>query len=248
MPGGEWFEDEQFWDAYASTMFDDERWAEVPEIVSRIERLTRLAPGSAVLDACCGPGRHSIEFASRGYRVTGLDLTESYLEAARESGSGLANLDFVRADIRRFDGGGRFDLAVNLFTSFGYFADPADDLEALMRMRAALRPGGAFVLEAQGKETSVRDFVAGESFEHAGCQVSTEYSVVGPWEGLRERWILSRGGERIADRSFVLRLYSGVEMRRALVEAGFAKVEIFGDLDASPYDEKAKTLVALAIA
>lgn len=248
MAEGEWFEDEKFWAAYASTMFDEERWAEVPEIVNRIERLARITPGAAILDACCGPGRHSIEFASRGYRVTGVDITESYLEAARSSAEGLANASFIRADIRAFETRLKFDLAINLFTSFGYFARPEDDLGALRRLRASLKPGGALIIETQGKETSVRDFVEGESFERAGCRVRTEYSVVGPWEGLRERWILDREGSPEADFSFVLRLYSAVEMRASLLEAGFESVDIFGDLDGSPYDQRAKSLVALAIA
>jgi SAM-dependent methyltransferase len=248
MAGGEWFEDEKFWAAYASTMFDEERWAEVPEIVDRIERLARPAPGAAVLDACCGPGRHSIELASRGYRVTGVDITEVYLEAARASAEGLPDVRFIRADIRKFEERGEFDLAINLFTSFGYFAKPEDDLEALRRIRTSLKPGGKLVLETQGKETTVRDFVEGESFERAGCQVRTEYSVVGPWEGLRERWILEREGSPEADFSFVLRLYSAVEMRASLLQAGFETADIFGDLDGSPYDQRAKSLVALAIA
>ena len=86
-----------------------------------------------------------------------------------------------------------------------------------------LRPGGALVLETTGKETAARDFTAGESFERGGWDVRTEFAVVGAWEGLRNRWILSRGGE-IVDRSFVLRLYSGTELKTALLEAGFADV------------------------
>ena len=246
MPGGEWFEDEEFWTAYASTMFDEERWAEVPEVVNRIEALVGLKQGAAVLDACCGPGRHSLELASRGYRVTGVDLTEAYLEAARESAAGLSGLSFIRADIRGFEGRGAFDLAINLFTSFGYFSEPADDREALRRLRASLKEGGALVLETQGKETTVRDFVSGESFERAGCRIRTEFSVIGPWEGIRERWILSRPGAGTMDRSFSLRLYSGTEMRSALLGAGFSEARIFGDLDGSPYDQAARSLVALA--
>ena len=66
-----------------------------------LERLTEIAAGASVLDACCGPGRHSIELASRGYRVTGVDITETYLEAARESATGLGlALEFFKADIR----------------------------------------------------------------------------------------------------------------------------------------------------
>jgi SAM-dependent methyltransferase len=246
--GGEWFEDEEFWDLYAPVMFDEERWAEVPAVVDSIARLAELAPGASVLDACCGPGRHSLELASRGYRVTGIDITESYLEAARESAVSWGLGDralFLRRDLRDFSGRGRFDLAINLYTSFGYFADRADDLLALKRLRSALRPGGALVLEMRGKETVARDYVAGETFERGGWDVRTEYGIVGDWEGLRNRWVLSRGSE-VVDRSFVLRLYSGVELKEALADAGFSSATVMGSLDGSPYDESAASLVALA--
>jgi SAM-dependent methyltransferase len=244
----EWFEDEEFWALYAPIMFDEDRWAEVPTVVDALERLVGMAPGAAVLDACCGPGRHSLELASRGYRVTGIDITEAYLEAARESAAawGLGGRAvFLRADIRDFSVRRRFDLAINLYTSFGYFAKAEEDLRALRRLRAALRPGGALVLEMRGKETAARDFVKAESFERGGWEVRTEYSIVGDWEGLRNRWVLSRG-EVAADRSFVLRLYSGVELKAALSAAGFSRVAIMGGLDGAPYDESAESLVALA--
>ncbi len=245
MAEGEWFEDEGFWTAYAPIMFDEARWAEVPAAVDAIERLCAPAPGASVLDACCGPGRHSVELAARGYRVTGVDITEAYLEAARESACGLPNARFIRADIRRLDLPEPFDLAINLYTSFGYFADPEEDMSALRRLRGALKPGGTLILETTGKETAARDFTAGESFERGGWSVRTEFAVVGAWEGLRNRWILKRCDECV-DRAFVLRLYSGTELRAALLEAGFAEVRILGGLDGSPYDQAAKSLVALA--
>ena len=252
MTGAEWFEDEEFWTAYAPIMFDEARWAEVPGVVDAIERLARPSPGAAVLDACCGPGRHSLELASRGYRVTGIDITEAYLAAARESAlAGASDREpqarFLRADIRDFVADEPFDLAINLYTSFGYFADPAEDHAALRRIRAALKPGASLVLETTGKETAARDFIPGESFERGGWEIRTEFEVVGAWEGLRNRWILSRGGE-VVDRSFVLRLYSGTELKSALLGAGFAEVRILGGVDGSPYDQHASGLVALAVA
>ena len=245
MAEGEWFEDEEFWTVYAPIMFDEARWAEVPAVVDAIEALARPSPGAAVLDACCGPGRHSLELASRGYRVTGIDITDAYLEAARESAGDLATVSFLHADVREFEMPGAFDLAINLYTSFGYFADPAEDLAALRRLRGALKEGGALVIETTGKETAARDFTAGESFERGGWKVRTEFTIVGAWEGLRNRWILSRGEERV-DHAFDLRLYSGTELKGALLGAGFSDVRILGGLDGSPYDQAAKSLVALA--
>ena len=91
-------------------------------------------------------------------------------------------------------------------------------MRALKALRSSLRPGGALVLEMNGKETAARDFVESEEFERGGWSVRTEYAVVGAWEGLRNRWILSRGDERV-DRAFTLRLYSGVELASALDRA-----------------------------
>ncbi len=243
----EWFEDEEFWTAYAPIMFDEDRWAEVPAVVDAIERLVRLAPGAAVLDSCCGPGRPSLELASRGYNATGIDITEAYLEAARESSASLERARFLRADIRDFSAEEPFDLALNLYTSFGYFSTPEEDVLALRRLRAALKPRGILIVETTGKETAARDFTEGESFERCGWSVRTEFSVVGAWEGLRNRWILTRGAETV-DRAFTLRLYSGTELRGALLDAGFSDARILGGLDGSPYDQRASSLVALATA
>ena len=71
--------------------------------------------------------------------------------------------------------------------------------------------------------------------------------MVGAWEGLRNRWILTRGDD-VVDRSFVLRLYSGTELKARLLEAGFREVRIMGSFDRAPYDQSALSLVAVAIA
>lgn len=254
-----WFEDEEFWKTYASLMFDEGRWAEVPGVVDSLLgfaglplRATEAGPTAsagrrpAVLDTCCGVGRHSIEFASRGFRVTGIDITTAYLDAARESAEAMTDgPEFLRADIRRFSRPAAYDLAVNLFRSFGYFDDPADDLAALKAIRSSLVPGGVFVLETLGKELAARDFIEGEWFERDGWTVLTEFKVSGDWEGLVHRWILMRGAERI-DRSFTLRLYSATEIEAILLEAGFARVEAYGGWTGSAYDDRAETMIVVA--
>lgn len=246
----EWFEDEDFWATYAPFMFDEAHWSTAPEEVEGTLRLAAVPRGGRVLDACCGVGRHSLEFAARGYTVTGVDLTRAFLDAARESAdaAGLSDrIEWVRDDIRRFSRPGSFDLCVNLFTSFGYFPSRDDDIVALARLRENLRPGGTLVLETRGKETVAREFIDGEEFTRLGCDVRTEYRIVGDWEGLENRWILeSPDGAARVDRSFTLRLYSGTEMRAALAEAGFDRITLHGGLDGRPYDQRAESLVAVA--
>jgi SAM-dependent methyltransferase len=235
-------------------MFDDAHWAEVPRVADGVTALARLdlygppsgaASGPRLLDLCCGFGRISLELARRGFAVTGVDITESFLRTAGEDAlyDGL-DVEFVREDARSFRRPGFFDAAVNLYISFGYFEDPADDLLAARNVFDSLKPGGVFIMETLGKEIAVRDFIECEWFERAGYTVLTEYEAVDSWAALKNRWVLIRGGER-TEKVFTQRLYAATELRRLLFEAGFDSVKIYGDWDESAYDEKAEKLIAV---
>jgi SAM-dependent methyltransferase len=254
----EWFDDENFWGPYAPIMFDDKRWAEVPLVADSVTRLARLnlygedgeAPGKAgppaaprLLDLCCGFGRLTLEFAGRGFACTGVDLSPGYLEAAREDAAAEhLDIEFIQADIRDFVRPAYFDVAVNLYISFGYFSDPQDDKQALANAYHSLKRGGALVIETLGKETAARDFVQAEWFRRAGYLVLTEYSPIDSWGALQNHWILIREGER-AEKVFTQRLYAASELRALLLETGFSRVEIYGGWDEAPYDHNAETLI-----
>lgn len=244
----EWFENEKFWNSYAPIMFDTQRWAEAPAVADDVCKIAGLKKGSAILDAGCGPGRISVELASRGMNVTGVDLMQSELDAAAESAEAEGvNLELVRADLRTYKADKQFDCAINLYTSFGYCDTIEEDVLILQNIYASLKDGGWFILENISRETAILYFTEGEWFERAGKTVLTEFHVEGAWEGLRSRWILidNQTGERI-DHEFVQRLYSGIELKRILKGIGFKSVEVYGDFDFSPYNEKARTMVIVA--
>lgn len=242
-----WFAEPGFWEDYASLLFGGERWAEAPAVVSSILELAGTRRGTPVLDLCCGPGRHALEFATRGYPVVGVDITEPYLAAARDSAEalGLTDAEFVRADARAWSRPEAFGLAVNLYTSFGYFDSPEEDRLMLARAYESLAPGGTLVMEMSGKETAARDFIEGEWFERDGRLVMTQFEVMGAWEGLRHRWIIVDGARRV-DRSWIQRLYSAAELRAALESVGFSHVDAYGSYEGTPYDQSAERLVAVA--
>ena len=68
-----------------------------------------------IIDIGCGTGRHAIELAKRGYSITGIDLSESLLEKAREKAikQGLA-IDFLKHDARNLPFDKEFDVAIML--------------------------------------------------------------------------------------------------------------------------------------
>ena len=97
-----------------------------------------------VIDICCGRGRHAARLSERGYNVTGIDVDEDSLRLARERVPGAS---FERMDVRAVDGSGwRFDGAIILWQSFGYFA-PNENDRVLTAIFSVLRPGGRLLLD-----------------------------------------------------------------------------------------------------
>ena len=135
----EWFADEAFWETLYPFLFPQERFEAADEQVEKILRLVEFA-GRDVLDLCCGPGRHSVALARRGLAVTGVDRSPFLLAKAKERAlAAEVTVNWVAEDMRRFVRPKAFDLALSLFTSFGYFPDPEDDLRVLRNIRANLR-------------------------------------------------------------------------------------------------------------
>lgn len=253
----QWFESEEFWINYAPVMFDETRWAEAPAVAQSVLDMMEGPDGTescknegqvpSVLDAGCGMGRISVELALLGADVTGVDIIEAELEAAREIASDEeVSINFVNADLRTFKSDKKFDLALNLYTSFGYCDSQDEDTQILRRIFDCLKPGGTFILECTSRESAIRFWTPGETFERGDKIVTTEFHVVGAWEGLSSRWTLKdpKTGA-ITDHVFTQRLYSAFELKKTLLDIGYSRVEIYGGYDKRPYDENLSTMLLL---
>lgn len=123
-----WYDDDEFWEAMTEIIFTDRRWEQAELEIDQLVALLGLQPHATILDLCCGPGRHAIGFAKRGFDVAGVDRTNSYLETARRRAlRENVTVEFILADMREFCRPHAFDAVLNMFTTFGYFKDSADD-------------------------------------------------------------------------------------------------------------------------
>lgn len=243
----QWFESEDFWKNYSPIMFDSVRWQEAPGIASSIYDIANLSKKSTVLDAGCGLGRISVELATLGINVTGVDLIKCELDAARESARNEGvQMELIQADLRTFSSDKKFDCAINIFTSFGYCDTIEEDKLIFQNIAACIKDRGFFIIEGTSREIAVQYFTEGEWFERAGMTVLTKFEVVGAWEGLRSKWTLLDSDGKRTEHEYVQRLYSAVELKKILQEIGFVSVEIYGDFNLSPYDQNAQTMVIVA--
>ena len=243
----DWFESENFWTQYAPIMFDDARWAEAPTVAQYVKDIAGLGEGDKILDAGCGLGRISVELAALGLDVTGVDIIQSELDAARESAEAEGvPLTLINHDLRSFQAREQFDCAINLYTSFGYCATIEEDMKILKNIADSVKTGGTFILECASRETAIMYFTAGEEFDRAGYKVVTHFEVVGAWEGLRSQWTLyPLESKQAINHTFIQRLYPATFLRDKLIDFGYSKVNIYGDFDQSPYNEHARTMLII---
>ena len=227
-------------------MFSRQRWESTPAEVDNIISLLNVQPGISVLDLGCGVGRHSLELARRGFRVTGVDRTRKYLDGAIEKAKkeGLG-IEFVQEDMRTFCRPDTFDVVINMFTSFGYFEDPEEDRHVVTNIYRSLKSGGILLLETNGKEVLARIFLERNWEEVDGIIVLQERKVSQNWGWMWNRWIMLKGNERI-EGELSHRLYSATEIVSLLEECGFTSVDVYGGLDGSPYDHTARRMVVVA--
>ena len=137
---------ESFFEGVAVAMWLDAMTAEHTEReAERLAQLLDVPAGAEILDVPCGGGRLSLALAGRGGRVTGVDGSPEFLRHARSRDT-LRQVAWERRDMRDLPWHERFDGAFCVGNSFGYMDDEGN--AAFVRaVRAALKPGGRFVLD-----------------------------------------------------------------------------------------------------
>ncbi len=243
----DWYDDDSFWETFRDSMFNPVRIELARTEVDSLLALLRVSPGAHILDLCCGPGRHSLEFARRGFAVTGVDRTQRYLDEAQSAAnSERLAVELVRSDMRDFVRRQSFDAAINIFTSFGFFDDADDDLRVARNVCESLRPGSKFVIDVRGKELVARDFRGRDwhSFDD-GTIIMEERRIRDGWSAVESRWVRLRGTQRY-ESTLTVRLYSGTEIVALLKEAGFGAIATYGNFAGASYDQQAERLIAVA--
>jgi SAM-dependent methyltransferase len=241
-----WHEREAFWKTACPVLFSERRITEAPVEVDRIVTLLAIKENAHLLDLCCGIGRHSLEFARRGFEVTAVDRTRFYLDIASQKAraAGLS-VEFVHADMRDFYRDGAFDVIVNLFTSFGYFEDPEEDRRAVENVYRSLKPGGIFLLETMGKEILARIFLERNWRQEGEMIILEERKICKNWSWCDNHWMILKG-DSCTEFNVSHRLYSAVELSALLAECGFAEIDVYGGLEGGEYDHTARRLAIVA--
>lgn len=155
-----WFE-KWFDTPYYHALYKNRDYLEAEKFISNLIKYLNPNEKSQFLDIACGKGRHSIFIHKKGYSTTGYDLSEqSILEAKKSEEKGL---NFFTHDMRKIFRTNYYNFALNLFTSFGYFQNSRDELNAIRSATLALKDGGTFVIDFLNHEKVKSELIPEET-------------------------------------------------------------------------------------
>lgn len=157
----EWFDTSFYHQLYANRS-ETEAAAFIDELVAELQP----PPGSSMLDLGCGAGRHAKQLASHGFQVTGVDLAQSSILAAKRIQTPGAQ--FYRHDMRLPFGVSRFHYVFSFFTSFGYFKSPLENNVVINHIYKSLKDGGTVVMDYLSVKYSEDRLVSAEKKEIDG--------------------------------------------------------------------------------
>jgi SAM-dependent methyltransferase len=129
---------------YYHILYKERNQEEAQLFMDNLVHYLNLPEEATILDLACGKGRHAIHLNQLGFNVLGADLSANSILEANKSAN--ATLHFKEHDMREpFEE--KFDAIFNLFTSFGYFENPADNLKTLKAMKNSLTEYGFAVID-----------------------------------------------------------------------------------------------------
>lgn len=191
--------------------------------------LLGLEPGAKVLDAGCGFGRFAAALQERGCESVGVDIAPTAIAEAEKRCPGPT---YVVADLLDPlpEGLGPFDALVSVYSSYGYGATEAEDIEMLRAFHRNLKPGGRLLMQLSDLERSRYRLKTDEGVVVRETNGVKETLDVDFSTGmLHVRYELD--GEIVDSR---IRMYEAEDLQRMVEEAGFRDVARYGDFAGAP--------------
>jgi ubiquinone/menaquinone biosynthesis C-methylase UbiE len=208
--------------------------------------LLGLPVGSRVLDVPCGQGRHAHLLAEAGFDVDGLDYSSDLLAVARKRGTG-SGLRYTRGDMRKMPARwtGRFDAVLNLFTSFGFFAHPSDDVRVVREFARVLKPGGVLVWHGGNRDGVMARFLERDWWT-SGKTLFAQEREFDPLSGMltvRSTW---KRGTKGGDREHRIRLYTPTRLSELFADAGMVVEQAFDGFNNRPLSRTSSEMLLVA--
>lgn len=218
--------------------------------VAGVVRLLDLKGNESILDIPSGYGRHSIELAKIGFKVTGVELNSTHIKKAiKEASEKGLDVDFIQDNMLDISYRNKFDTVINMFYSFGFFDTDDENEKVLQNFYNSLKEGGKLlfhtdvniprILAGKYKEDEVRQLKSGKTLRIVDKYNPEDKKIYGAWI------IKDTQGSEIK-KDYVVRVYTREEFIDICTRVGFKHFETYSDWDKSPYSENSEDMIIIA--
>lgn len=209
--------------------------------------ILELPSGARILDVPCGQGRHAHLLAEAGFDVDGVDYSPDLVALAKERGTGKT-LRYTRADMRNLPAKwtGRFDAVLNLFTSFGFFMDPADDRAVVREFARVLRPGGTLLWHGGSRDGVMARFLDKDWWTTEDGTIVAHERSFDPLSGILHIRSTFRGPKVKGEREHRIRLYTATRLAELCADAGLIVEEAYDGWNGRPLRRRSTEMVLVA--
>ena len=224
----DWFASDFYLSVYSHRNDDD-----AGKFLNNILEYIPLKEGSKVLDAACGSGRHSILMAKKNCNVTAFDLSKPLLRIAADKSESL-NLDikFFNGDLRFICLKEKFDIILNLFTSFGYFDNDEENFLFIKSSYQMLEEKGYFIFDYFNEGFLRKNLVSESRRVMNGMEIIEKRSIRNN-RIVKDITIRKDGSDKYYQES--VQLYSFKEIIERFTQIGFKVVKTFGGYDCAGF-------------
>ncbi|MGB0429737.1 MAG: class I SAM-dependent methyltransferase [Bacteroidia bacterium] len=225
---------------YYLKLYKNRNHKEAEQFLDTLLNYLDAPKSSRVIDVCCGRGRHSIYLSKMGYQVLGIDAAEKSIEYAQKYEQ--PNLRFKVKNILSEFADNEFDLALNVFTSFGYFNNDSDSFESLNNIGKGLKPNGQLIIDYLNQNHVVKNLKPADNILIDGV----EYDI--------KRWADNRfirkeikvvDGQAQYIFNEQVRRFDFNDFSKMLLKAGFKVKATFGDygLHKFEYEQSSRLII-----
>lgn len=236
---------------YYHILYRDRGYDEAHAFMKRLTSRLNLAANASIMDLACGRGRHSLYLNTLGYDVTGVDLSPSSIAFAKATlrtslqdttkavVPALGSLDPARIQFyvhnMTVPFHTKFDAVFNLFTSFGYFEDPADNLRTIQAIKENLKANGRAVIDFMNAPVVIKNLVAQNTKTEEGITFHQHRYVKNNY--IYKEITFTDGGRDYAFTERVQAL-TLTDFKTYFKTAGLELVACYGNYELSTYQEE----------
>ncbi len=227
----EWFET-WFNSPYYHILYKNRDENEAEFFINNLSQKIPLNAGDKVLDIACGKGRHSVIFNKLGFYVNGIDISPQSIKEAQKNAN--SSLQFFVHDMRKLFRVNYYHLAVNLFSSFGYFKSENEHQQAINNIYKCLKPGGFLVIDFLNAYKVINTLIPAEEKKIDNIYFKIERKIS---KGNIIKNIEITDGDKKYNFAESIKAFNFKDFETFIKRAGLQLINTYGDYSLNPYNE-----------